>query len=91
MHICVGPALVVASLGLAVRGVQYGWRSASVACVLGFLFVVGAGFNGANFLDFAGKNISSLIMALLALAGACCYLAVLYLPPARQPAEGTDE
>jgi hypothetical protein len=68
--------------------VLLGRRSVSVACVLGFLFVVGAGFNGASFLDFAGKNISSPIMALLALAAACCYLALLYLLPARQPARG---
>jgi hypothetical protein len=91
IHICVGLALVVGSLGLAVRAVLLGQRSVSVACVLGFVFVVGAAFNGASFLDFAGKNISSLIMALLALAAACCYLAVLYVLPARQPAEGADE
>ncbi len=53
--------------------------------VLGFLFVVGAGFNGANFLDFAGQNINSLIVALLALAALCCYLLGLYLLPAPSP------
>ena len=50
--------------------------------VLGFLFVVGAGFSGASFLDFGGQNIRSLIMALLALAALCCCLFGLYpLPP----------
>lgn len=88
IHASLGLALVLVSLVIAVRAVLLGPRSASLACVLGFLFVVGAAFNGASFLDFAGQNISSLIMALLALAAVCCYLVVLYLVPARLPHKG---
>jgi hypothetical protein len=40
--------------------------------------VIGAGFNGASFLDFA-HNSSSLIMALLALAAIGCYAIALML------------
>ncbi len=84
LHASLGLALMVVTAVIAVRAVRSGPRWVSVACVLGFLFVVGAAFNGASFLDFAGQNISSLIMALLALAALCCYLIALYLLPARQ-------
>lgn len=82
IHASLGLALLVLSLAVAVRAVRLGPRPVSVACALGFLFVVGAGFNGASFLDFAGQNVSSLIMGLLALAALCCYLLGLYLMPA---------
>lgn len=87
IHTSLGLALVVVTLVIAVRAVGQGLRRVSVTYVLGFLFVVGAAFNGASFLDFAGQNISSLIMALLALAALCCYLLGLYLLPAPSPAE----
>jgi hypothetical protein len=85
LHASLGLALVVVTFLVAVRAVRHGPRAVSVTYVLGFLFVVGAGFNGASFLDFAGQNISSLIMALLALAALCCYLFGLYLLPAQPP------
>ena len=51
---------------------------------------IGAGFNGASFLDFGGQNISSLITALLALGALCCYLLAVYmLPLASSPPQGT--
>jgi hypothetical protein len=40
--------------------------------------VIGAGFNGASFLNF-NNNISSLIMALLAFGAIACYSAALFL------------
>jgi hypothetical protein len=40
--------------------------------------VIGAGFNGASFLDF-NDNTSSLVMALLALAAVACYSAVMFV------------
>ena len=78
IHASLSLALVAVTLVVAARAVKLGPRSVSVTCVLGFLFIVGAGFNGASFLDFAGQNISSLVMALLALAALCCYLLVLF-------------
>ncbi len=38
--------------------------------------VIGAGVNGASFLDFT-NNVSSLLMALLALGALSCYLVAL--------------
>jgi hypothetical protein len=47
--------------------------------------VIGAGFNGASFLDF-NDNISSLIMALLAFGAIACYAIALFAlnGPSRQ-------
>ena len=58
-------------------------RCAAVSAVLAALLAIGAGFNGASFLDFGGQNISSLIMALLALGALCCYLLAVYMLPRR--------
>ncbi len=53
-------------------------RSLNTWTILGALLVIGAGFNGASFLDF-NNNLSSLLMALLAFASAICYVVVLFL------------
>jgi hypothetical protein len=42
--------------------------------------VIGAGFNGASFLDFS-QDVSSLIMALLAGVAIGCYATVLFALP----------
>jgi hypothetical protein len=79
VHAALGIALGATAVGAAVRSVllRGGW--VTVTSVLGALLVIGAGFNGASFLDFGGQNISSLLMALLALGAVCCYLAGLHL------------
>ncbi|MGB8179769.1 MAG: hypothetical protein WCF63_06355, partial [Acidimicrobiales bacterium] len=80
-------------LGLMVFGIVAGAiRSARQAIwlwsVIGALMVIGAGFNGASFLDY-NKDASSLIMALLALGAVACFVIVLFLvslpPPALEP------
>ena len=57
--------------------------------VLAGLFVIGAGFNGASFLDFA-HNISSLIMALLSLVAIGCYATALILLGAPTALPGSE-
>ena len=42
------------------------------------MFIVGAGFNGASFLNY-GHDVSSLIMAVLWALALACYLTGLYL------------
>jgi hypothetical protein len=81
VHAGFGLALVLMALWVAARAVRAraGW--VTFTSVLGALLVIGAGFNGASFLDF-GQNFSSLLMALLALAAAGCYLAGGSLLPA---------
>jgi len=85
IHAWLGLALVALTLVVAVHAASLGPRSVSVRCLLGSLLAVGAGFNGASFLDFAGQSVSSLIMALLGLADLCCYPLGLYLLPAQSP------
>ncbi len=84
IHASLGLALVAIALALAVRAVvaRAGW--VAFASVLAAALVIGAGFNGASFLDF-GYNVSSLIMALLALAALTCYLVSGYLLGSRRP------
>ena len=78
VHATLGLALVVFVIGTAVYALRCGRRAIGGWSVLAGLFVIGAGFNGASFLDFA-HNISSLIMALLALAAVGCYATALIL------------
>jgi hypothetical protein len=78
VHATLGLALVAVTLWVAVRAVRFGPRRVALAAVLGALFSIGAGFNGASFLDF-NNTISSLIMALLALCALSSYLVGIYL------------
>jgi hypothetical protein len=78
IHAVLGLALAVLVIGVAVCAVRRGSRPVGAWSVLAGLLVIGAGFNGASFLDF-NQNISSLIMALLALGAVACYSAALYL------------
>ena len=70
IHTVVGLLLVFASfilLGLAIASRQRIWI---IASVLGLMGILGAGFNGASFLNY-GHDFSSLIMS------ACFLLAVI--------------
>ncbi len=78
VHATLGLALVGLVVGIAVRAIGSGRRAIGGWSVLAGLLVIGAGFNGASFLDF-GHNINSLIMALLALAAIGCYATALML------------
>jgi len=78
VHATLGLALVVFVIGVAIHGLRTGQRAVTVWSVLGGLFVIGAGFNGASFLDF-NDNISSLIMAMLAFAAIGSYSMALFL------------
>ncbi len=83
IHATLGLALVAIAVWVALRAVKLrpGW--VAFTAVLGALLAIGAGFNGASFLDF-NNDISSLLMALLALGSLSCYLVGLYLQPARR-------
>jgi CHASE2 domain-containing sensor protein len=81
--------LVVFAVGPAVHALRSGRRAIGGWSVLAGLFVIGAGFNGASFLDFA-HNINSLTMALLALAAIGCYATALMLLGAPSPLPGSE-
>jgi hypothetical protein len=78
IHAVLGFVLVVMVFNTVIRLLKLRRRSVNSWAILGALFVIGAGFNGASFLDF-GNNISSLLMALLAFASILCYVVVLFL------------
>jgi len=78
IHAALGLALAVLVIGVAARTFVIARWPVRAWSVLAALFVVGAGFNGASFLDF-GNNVSSLVMALLAFGAVACYAVVLYL------------
>jgi hypothetical protein len=75
-HVALGLLLGLGSLALIVRVRSVGRRRLTVAAVLGFLSIVGAGFNGASFLDF-NEDYSSMIMASLFAGALLCYVAIL--------------
>jgi hypothetical protein len=83
IHATLGVALIAIAIWIAVRAVAVRGDWVALTSVLGALFIIGAGFNGASFLDF-NHNVSSLLMALLALGALSCYLVGLYLQPSRQ-------
>ena len=89
VHTTLGLALVVFVVGTAGHALRSGRRAIAGWSVLGGLFVIGAGFNGASFLDFA-HNINSLIMALLALAAIGCYATALMLLGAPSTLPGSE-
>lgn len=78
LHSALGFLLVVMVINTVIRLLKLKRRSVNAWAILGALFLIGAGFNGASFLDFA-NNISSLIMALLAIASIACYVVVLFM------------
>jgi hypothetical protein len=84
IHAALGLALAVLVIGIAWYSFAARNRAASAWSVLAGLLVIGAGFNGASFLDFY-DSISSLIMALLAVGAIACYCVALFLV-ARAPA-----
>jgi hypothetical protein len=78
IHATLGLALIIVVIGLAVRAFAVPSGPVRAWSILGWLLVIGAGFNGASFLDF-NKDTSSLIMALLAFGAVACYAIVLFL------------
>lgn len=80
-HTAWGLLLVVNGVVVILLARGVGMRSVTVAAVLGFFFIVGAGFNGASFLDFQA-DYSSMIMATLFGLAVLAYSVLLFLLPA---------
>ena len=73
LHAIVGLALFLASLiliALAIAARRAAWI---IISIIGFIGIVGAGFNGASFLNY-GHNLSSLLMSIGFLLAAICYV-----------------
>ncbi len=81
LHAVLGLLLVLGGLRLVVHARRLRSRRILVLAVVGDLLILGAGFNGASFLDF-NEDFSSMIMATLFALALLCYIALLYLVPA---------
>lgn len=79
-HTALGILMVLAAVGLVAQTAALRRRGLVAAAALGALCVIGAGFNGASFLDY-NKNLNSLIMALLFALAMLCYLSIIYVTP----------
>jgi hypothetical protein len=88
-HAALGLALIVFAIAAVVHAIRSRRRAVTFWSVAGGLLVIGAGFNGASFLDF-NNNVSSLIMALLAFAAAGCYATALFLSSGGKDLPSTD-
>jgi hypothetical protein len=76
-HTLLGFVLVLSALGVFVQAMRFDRRRRFLA-LFGWACIVGAGFNGASFLDFV-DNSSSFIMALLFAVALSSYVLLLYL------------
>jgi hypothetical protein len=73
LHAAVGLTLFLASIILIILAIiarRAGWI---VIAIIGFIGVVGAGFNGASFVNY-GHDFSSLLMSIGFLLAAICYV-----------------
>jgi hypothetical protein len=77
-HAAFGLALVLAAFAAIALTRRQGSRLATAMSVLGALAILGAGFNGASFLNY-GHAFSSMIMAGLWALALACYIAGLLL------------
>lgn len=86
LHTILGFLLALMVIGAVARAVKLGRGWITTWTVLGALFTIGAGFNGASFLDYH-KNASSFVMTILALGALLCFAIVVYLPSVSAPPE----
>ena len=73
IHVVVGLLLFILSIVLLVLAIisrRGAWITISV---LGLIGIMGAGFNGASFMNYGGLNFSSLLMAIGFLLAGICY------------------
>lgn len=78
VHAIIGFALLLSSLillGLAIVSRRRAWI---IASIFGLLGIVGAGFNGASFLNY-GEDFSSLLMAIGFLVAVIPYMIGVYV------------
>jgi len=77
IHATLGLVVVLLAIIVAVSALRGTSRALKIWLILAAGLVIGAGFNGASFLDF-NQSTSSLLMALLALGSVACYSIALF-------------
>jgi hypothetical protein len=88
IHSVLGVLLGLMVIGIVARAIRNSRQSIWLWTTFGALLVVGAGFNGASFLDY-NKDASSLIMALLAFGAVACFVIASFLTSNPGPFAGS--
>ncbi len=78
LHVLLGLLVFLGAIALVVRAVADRDRAWIILSTLGLLGIIGAGFNGASFMNY-GHNLSSLIMSVTFLLALIAYLVGLYI------------
>jgi hypothetical protein len=78
IHAAFGLGLVIAAIGTLVQAIANRRRGIVVSAVVGFIGVLGAGFNGGSYLNYH-EDFSSMIMATGFAIAVVAYSAGLYL------------
>jgi hypothetical protein len=80
LHAALGLVLVLAALGTVVQATRLGSGGRITLAALGFIGVLGAGFNGGSFLNYR-EDFSSMLMAVGFALAISAYVALLYGTP----------
>ena len=86
VHAGFGLVLVIAAVGTVVQAIQARRRGLIISSVVGFIGVIGAGFNGGSYLNYH-EDLSSMLMATGFAIAVVAYSIGLYL--AAQPSQTT--
>ncbi len=85
LHGAWGLVLVIGAIGTLVQAIRLGGGSRITLAALGFIGVVGGGFNGGSFLNY-NQDFSSMLMAVGFALAMSAYIAALFGETAPQPA-----
>ena len=77
LHAVWGLLLLVGAIGTLVQAIRLGGGGRITFATLGFIGVLGAGFNGGSFLTY-GENFSSMLMAVGFALAISAYITLLY-------------
>jgi hypothetical protein len=81
LHAAWGLVLVLAALGTLLQAIRLGGGARITLAALGFIGVLGAGFNGGSFLNY-NEDFSSMLMAVGFALALSAYATLLYRSPA---------
>jgi len=81
LHAALGLVLVVAALGSLVQAIRLGGPGRITLAAVGFVGVLGAGFNGGSFLNYH-EDVSSMLLAVGFALALSADVALLYRTPA---------
>jgi hypothetical protein len=89
LHAALGLVLVLAAFGTLVQAIGLSGGGRIAIAALGFVGVLGAGFNGGSFLNYHA-DISSMLMAVGFALAMAAYVALLYPTPAPSAARPSN-